>query len=337
MAVAAAHVCVWGSGLGGGSRRHPDCQTQLQGFVSATRQDVEDVSARKAAAALGQWQRAEQPAKLSNNHIKAQQAVVQGDESEICVLKKKKKCCELCITSSVCGEPVIFNVSAFEAYKGWTKKKLRGRDLKVVIFGPPHLACKSLLDATSAEPHRFCHGRAPVTSPWGEPTSPGVVVQRCSRLHQSRTQASISIFTWELSESRIWSTITPAREMWASERRNNICVIGDVGSISAAPQAAEETVTLLSAEIQTDLGRASLGVVTFQTELTLYHQVCAHEANLNKNRLFQRSLQQSVFLKRSLRPCPKIFASTMWFAGLTASSIEAEPTTSTLLSPASLK
>lgn len=163
MAVADAHICVWGSGFSSGGGRRPDCKTQLQWFVSAARQEVEDVSARKAATALGQWQRGKQPAKLSNNHIKAQQAVVQGDESEIYVLKKKY--CELCITSSVCGEPVIFNVNAFEVYKGWTKNVARkGSQSRNLSSPTSHICVKILLDTISAEPHRFCLGRVPVTS-----------------------------------------------------------------------------------------------------------------------------------------------------------------------------
>lgn len=225
MAVAVAHVCVWGSGFSGGGGCRPDCKTQLQWFVSATRKEVEDVSARKAATALGQWQRGKQPAKLSNNHIKAQQAVVQGDESEICVLKKKY--CELCITSSVCSEPVIFNVNAFEVYKGWTKKVARkgsqSRDLSSATSHVSKISWTwSLQNRTGSVTEGF-QLLLMLFSGEGEhgPTdcSHSLLLQHCSSLHQSCTQAFTSIFTWELSESRIWSTIIPAQKMWASEKK----------------------------------------------------------------------------------------------------------------------
>lgn len=138
--------------------------------------------------------------------------------------------------------------------------------------------------------------------------SHSLLLQRCSRLHQSCTQAFTSICTWELSESRIWSTIIPAQKKCGLlKRRNNICVI-DVGNISAAPQVPEETVTLfsvLSVEIiQTELGSTSW-VLTFPTELMLYRQFCAHEAHLNKNRLFKKSLQRSVFWSGPWGRAPK--------------------------------
>lgn len=103
----------------------------------------------------------------------------------------------------------------FKFIKG-EQKTLHGRDLKVEIFHVSEMSWTwSLQNPTGSVtvgfqlllmlfPGEGEHG----------PTdcSHSLLLQRCSRLHQSCTQAFTSICTWELSESRIWSTIIPAQK-----------------------------------------------------------------------------------------------------------------------------
>lgn len=90
------------------------------------------------------------------------------------------------------------------------------------------LLMRLLLDMISAELYRLCHGRVQVTfhiHPLGGEHGPtdyihNVVLPCCRVLHQSCTQAFIIIFTWESTESRIWSTIIPAQVLVLKRRYN---------------------------------------------------------------------------------------------------------------------
>lgn len=109
------------------------------------------------------------------------------------------------------------------------------------------LLMRLLLDMISAELYRLCHGRVQVTfhiHPLGGEHGPtdyihNVVLPCCRVLHQSCTRAFIIIFTWESTESCIWSTIIPAQVL-VLKRRDMICIDTQVWNISTEPWSYKE-------------------------------------------------------------------------------------------------
>lgn len=65
-----------------------------------------------------------------------------------------------------------------------------------------------------------------------------VALPCCRVLHQSCTRAFIIIFTWESTESCIWSTIIPAQVLVL--KRDIICIDAQVWNISTAPWSYKE-------------------------------------------------------------------------------------------------
>lgn len=109
-----------------------------------------------------------------------------------------------------------------------------------------------------------------------------VVLPCCRVLHQSCTRAFIIIFTWESTESCIWSTIIPAQVL-VLKRRDMICIDAQVWNISTTPWSykeenvdfCKESFRVLHVELIEKL--RGLSHLEYLTGLMLYHHYFAHE------------------------------------------------------------